>query len=147
MNTRTQVYPLIAAILAILVGTWFVVRAQEPPVPSFAGTVRRDCAPWDGAAFTVSIPIEKSVLDISIYQSPDIRYGRAFLFPDKTMREGHALLLAPVGIPEQLAGRVWFEGVDRQKSVEGRFKLASEKGERFEGRFVAVWENEPIYCG
>jgi hypothetical protein len=70
-----------------------------------------------------------------------------FSFPDETMRDGNALLLRPAGFPEQLTGRVWFPRVDEGKPVEGRFSLTSESGQQFDGKFIAEWENQAVYCG
>ena len=86
-------------------------------------------------------------MSISIYRSPDIKLPSSFSFPDETMREGNALLLLPVGLPEQLAGKVWFQGVKEGIPVEGRFQFQSKAGAQFAGIFVAEWGHEIIYCG
>lgn len=128
---------------------WLTFSTQDDePAQIFPATINRDCAPWDGSAFTVSIPIEdKSIMDISIYRSPEIRLPVRFSFPDETMSLGHALYLTPPGLPEQLTGTVFFQRVERGKPVEGRFNFTSERGEQFKGRFIAEWGNEIIYCG
>jgi hypothetical protein len=63
------------------------------------------------------------------------------------MREGNALLLSPIGSAEQLTGTVWLQRVDPGIPVEGRFRFRSETGEELEGRFVAEWGDEVVYCG
>jgi hypothetical protein len=63
------------------------------------------------------------------------------------MRVGNALLLLPVGTPEQLTGRIWFQRVEHGIAVEGRFRFRSESEEEFEGQFVAEWGDEIIYSG
>ena len=88
-----------------------------------------------------------AIIDISIYHSPDIKLPVTFSFPDERMRDGNALLLLPVGLPEELTGKVWFQRVGEGKPVEGRFSLKSERGEQFEGKFIAEWENQAVYCG
>ena len=126
----------------------FSVRDQTP-AQIFPATVNRDCAPWDGSAFTVSVPImpDGTKIDISIWQSPDIKFPVNFSFPDATGQVGNALLLLPVGLPEQLTGNVFFQRVDMENPVEGEFDLISENGEQFKGKFVAEWGNMVVYCG
>ena len=86
-------------------------------------------------------------MDISIYQSPEITLPVTFSFPDETMQVGNALLLPPVGLPEELTGAVFFQGVDEGKPVEGQFNFTSGRGGHFKGKFKAAWEHKPVYCG
>lgn len=130
-----------AAVLIML-----LVRSAEP-LPLFPASVERDCAPWDGAAFTVSIPLEDETIRVSIYQPPDIQQSTRFSFPDETMSEGHALLLQPVDVTETLAGKVSFQQVEQGLPVQGQFDLSTEAGRNFKGAFVAEWGNETVYCG
>ena len=114
----------------------------------FPAVVNRDCAPWDGSAFTVSIPWHAGAsIAISVYRSPDIQFPTSLSFPDASMDEGHALLLLPTGGPEPLTGKTWLERVDQEAPVEGRFQFRSEAGIEYEGRFTAEWGNEIVYCG
>ena len=79
-------------ILGIALFT-FSTRNQEP-VQIFPATINRDCAPWDGSAFTVSIPYDSgSVIYISIWQLPDIKLPAKFSFPDESIRIGNATYL------------------------------------------------------
>jgi hypothetical protein len=138
------------ALLIIVVGLiWFVSRLKnEEPTQLYPATINRDCAPWDGMAFTVSIPWSEAVsIDISIYQSPQILHPVTFSFPDETLRDGNALLLLPVGSPESLSGKVFFERVEPGRIVEGRFDLISAWGEKFKGKFRAEWGSQVVYCG
>ena len=136
-------------LLIALVGEWlFYTQEMQGPAQMFQASINHDCAPWDGSAFTVSIPLrDGSTMNISIYRSPDIKLPSSYSFPDETMREGNALLLLPAGIPEQWTGKVWFQRVDEGIPVEGRFHFKSEAGVQFEGKFVAEWGHEIIYCG
>ena len=149
MKYRTSLYVLLGLLLIALAGIWFFARWEtQAPAQVFPAAVNRDCAPWDGSAFTVSIPwSDGGTLRISIYRSPDIKLPASFSFPDETMREGNVLLLLPVGLPEQLTGKVWFPRVEVGTPVEGRFQFRSEAGAQFEGKFLAEWGDEIIYCG
>jgi len=62
------------------------------------------------------------------------------------MQVGSAVLIHNT-TPEILVGEVWFEGVSEEEAVEGRFKLKSERGEEFAGRFVAEWDHQIVLCG
>ena len=140
---------LLILLLIALGGIWFFTRgATQSPLQVFPAFINRDCAPWDGGAFTVSIPLlDGSSIAISIYQSPDIRFPISFSFPDESMTEGSALLLSSAGLAEGLNGEVWFPRVDQEIPVEGRFQLQSGAGVQFEGKFIAKWGDEIVYCG
>lgn len=136
-------------LLTLLFGiTWisFTSRDQKP-VPTFPATIHRDCAPWDGSAFTVSIPMEGQQVTISIYQSPEIQFPTTFSIPDDRMSIGNALLILPIGSPEPLTGKVSFQRVVQDIPVAGGFDLVTEAGKHFKGKFIAKWGNEIVLCG
>ncbi len=137
-------------LLVLMIGiAWLIFSTQnQDPAQIFPATVNRDCAPWDGAAFTVSIPMsDGTIINISIWQSPDIKLPIMFSFPDETGRVGSALLLPPLGLPGQLTGKVFLWRVDRETAVEGEFDLLTEMGHRYKGNFKAEWGDEVAYCG
>ena len=135
MKYRTSLYVLLALLLIALGGIWFFYAWEaQAPAQVFPATVDRDCAPWDGSAFTVSIPLsDTSTISISIYRSPDIKLPSSYSFSDETMSEGHAYLLLPDGLPEQLAGgcgsSAWRRGYPSKaaSSSEPR-QVSSSKG-------------------
>src|SRR5687768_7811837 len=88
MKSRTQFYIAIVLLTLILgIGLFTFSTRNQHPVHVFTATINRDCAPWDGAAFTVSIPYDSvSTITISIWQSPDIKFPSTFSFPDPTGR-------------------------------------------------------------
>ena len=149
MKSRALLYFLLVLSLIALGGLWFFVgRNPQSRLAVFPAVVNRDCAPWDGGAFTVSIPVaERTRIAISIYRSPEIQFPTSYSFPDKSGQEGHALLLLPTGKPQPLTGKAWFQRVDQGSPVEGRFRFHSESGVQFEGKFVAGWGTEIVYCG
>jgi hypothetical protein len=149
MKSQTQFFITIVLLFLVLGIAWFSfsTRDQEP-VQVFPAVVNRDCAPWDGSAFTISISYDSvSVIDISIWQSPDIQVPVRFLFPDETMRVGNVLLLLSDNPPEQLTGKVFFWTVEQGMPIEGEFNFTSGRGERFEGKFKAEWGNQSAMCG
>jgi hypothetical protein len=147
MNIRTQFY--IAISLLALGMVWYILAVQSlGTAPTFPATVNRDCAPWDGSAFTVRIPWNKGdVINVSIWQAPDIKFSATFSFPDDTGQVGNASYQFASGEYEQLSGIVFFWRVDRESPVEGWFKLFAEQGQHFDGQFKAEWENQVILCG
>jgi len=149
MKSQTQFFVIVGLIIVIFGIAWFSFSTRNQEVAQFfPATINRDCAPWDGSAFTMSIPMSAEVvINISIYQSPDIKLPVAFSFPDETTRVGNALLLLPVGLPEQLTGKVWFQGVEQRAPVAGEFELITQAGRTFNGKFKAEWGNEIVYCG
>lgn len=148
MKPRTQFFFALGFLIVVFgIALFSFLLHHREPLPVFTVTINRDCAPWDGGAFTVSIPMDESVINISIYQSPAIRHPVTFSFPDESMQEGSAFLLLPTGLPQQLSGKVIFQSVEEGKPVEGEFSLTTESGEHFKGQFNAQWGNEIIYCG
>jgi len=134
------------ALLSIALFTFYTQR--QKPEPVFSATISRDCAPWDGTAFTIAIPMSGgATLDISIWQSPDIDRAITFSFPDETQKSGNVSLTPQFGQPEQLTGKVWFKNVGEGMPVEGRFSLTSESGARLEAKFIAEWDHQVVYCG
>ena len=137
-------------LLVLLLGiTWFSfsTRHQEA-LQTFPATVNRDCAPWDGSAFTVSIRMnEGTIINISIWQAPDIKFPVTFSFPDYAGQVGNASYQLASGESEQLNGTVFFKHVEAASPVEGRFELVTEAGQRYEGQFKADWKDNFMLCG
>jgi len=149
MKSQTQFFTVIGLLILILGITWYTFSTRNQELAQvFPATVNRDCAPWDGAAFTVSVSTnDETIINISIWQSPDITLPVKFSFPDETGQVGNAAYLSPSGEYEQLSGKVSFIRVAEGSPVEGEFSFTSERGERFNGKFEAQWEHEIVYCG
>ena len=147
MKFRTPFF--IAVALLIFAIAWFTFsNRNEEPAQVFPATINRDCAPWDGAAFTVSISTnDGTIIHVSIWQSPDIKLPVTFSFPDETGQIGFAYILPEVDPLQQLRGEVSFRRVEEGIPVEGEFRFTTESGKQFQGRFKAEWGNEIIYCG
>ena len=149
MKSRTRFFIAIGLIILVLGIAWYTFSTRNlQPVQVFTATINRDCAPWDGSAFTVSIPYDSgSVINISIWQSPDIKLPVSFSFPDETGQVGNAAYWSLSGEYEQLSGKVSFQRVGERSPVEGEFSFTSEKGEQFKGKFKANWGDEIVMCG
>ncbi|HVF24617.1 MAG TPA: hypothetical protein VNA23_01935 [Anaerolineales bacterium] len=144
MKPRTQFLVAIGLIILILGIAWYTFSTRnQAAIEVFPATINRDCAPWDGSAFTVSIPMDNEMINISIWQSPDIPVPVTFSFPDETGQIGFAYMHPD----DQLSGKVFFLRVDETGPVEGEFDLKDQSGRQFKGKFKAEWGNEVMYCG
>jgi len=143
-----KLFPLAACLLVIgfiLLGISFRNRQSAQIFPA---TINRDCAPWDGSAFLVSIPYDAgSVINISIWHAPDLKLPVTFSFPDDSMKDGNVSYLLRFSYSVELAGTVFFWRVEQERPVEGWFDLHTEAGQRLRGKFNAEWGNEAVYCG
>jgi hypothetical protein len=149
MMRSRKLFILIAVVLILGVALVSFLKRDQPSLQAFPATVQRDCAPWDGSAFTVQIPISNdgTLISVSIWQSPDIQFPETFSFPDDTGQVGNASLTHPVGSPEQLSGTISFPHVDQSIVVEGRFDLMDETGKQYKGIFKAEWDDQIMLCG
>ena len=144
MKPRTQFLITIGLVILILGITWYSFSTRDlEPAQVFPATINRDCAPWDGSAFTVSVPVDGEIINISIWQSPDISLPVTFSVPDDTGQIGFAYIHPD----NQLSGEVFFLRVDEARPVEGEFSLNDESGRQFNGKFKAEWGNVTAMCG
>jgi len=147
MISRTQFFIAIGLLILGMVLFTLSTRNQEP-TQVFPATVNRDCAPWDGAAFTVSFRYDSiTTITISIWQSPSFTFPVTFSFPDGSMRVGIAYSLMELDPLEELTGKVTFLRVEAGSPVEGEFNLRTQRGKQFKGKFVAEWGNQIAMCG
>lgn len=145
MKPRKLFIAMGLAILVLGIAFFTFPKRDQETTQVFPATIGRDCAPWDGSAFTVSIRYDfASTIAISIWKSPDIKLPSTFSFPDETGGVGEAYILSEL---DPLSGKVFFQRVDRESPVEGEFDLRDESGKRFKGKFSAEWEHKPVYCG
>jgi len=149
MKSKTLIYGLMGIFVIVTGFLWLYFSAESrADLPFFDATVNRDCAPWDGAAFTISIPYDPgTIIYISIWQSPEINFPVTFTLPDQTGRVGNAAFLLRYSYSVQLTGKVLFRRVEQGTPVEGKFDLVTKAGQRLTGRFEAEWGNEIVYCG
>jgi hypothetical protein len=149
MMMKSKALFVIAVILLFLGISLFVIyKPNQENRNTYPATVYRDCAPWDGAAFTVQIPLGRGdVIDISIWKSPEIQIPITFTFPDDTGQTGNAILSHHVGQLDALSGTVRFQSVVEGQPVRGSFNLHNESGEIFEGSFEAEWDDQFFLCG
>jgi hypothetical protein len=149
MKLRIHFFIIIGFLILLLGIAWYSLPGRKhEPAQIFPATISRDCAPWDGAAFTVKIPLDPGgSLVISIWQAPDIKFPKSFSFPDETRQVGNAILMPPAGLPEQLTGTVFFTHVNDREPVEGEYQFLTGTGRQFRGQFQAEWDDQMALCG
>jgi len=151
MKPRTQFVIIVGLVVLILGITWYTFpKRNRAVIQTFPATIQRDCAPWDGAAFTVMIlpqGQDGDAIQVSIWQSPEFKLPKTFSFPDDTGQIGNASLMHSTEAAEQLSGKVSFSSVKQDSPAEGRFELFTDTGQRFAGEFRAEWQDKIILCG
>jgi hypothetical protein len=147
MKNRVLLY-FAMGLLLLGMGLFIYSSRNQEPIGIFPATINRDCAPWDGAAFTLSIPTEDGIIiHVSIWQSPDIKLPVTFTFPDETGQIGFAYILPELDPLQQLSGEISFLRVEEGIPVEGEVSFMTVGGRQFKGKFEADWGNEIVYCG
>jgi hypothetical protein len=149
MKPRLQLFLLVSLLSVVLGGIWLLHSFSNPEaLKVFPATIKRDCAPWDGPAFTISLRYDAvTTLAISVWQAPSLGFPVTFSLPDRTMKAGMAYIQRGLDPSEVLSGEVWLRHVEEGKSVEGRFSFTSERGRQLEGQFQAEWGSMAAYCG
>ena len=136
-------------MVALIGSMFFYFNSRENNyIDVFEATANQDCAPWDGSAFSLSVPYDTdTVIYISIWQVPDIKVPATFTFPNETGQNGHAYILPELDPFIQLSGEVLLQRAEYGSPVEGEFNLMDSSGDRFKGKFIAEWGGEVVYCG
>jgi hypothetical protein len=149
MKPRIQFLIVLGLVAVILGVAWYTYpKRNQAMAQTFPSTIQRDCAPWDGAAFTVNIPLQSGdAISVSIWQAPELQSPKTFSFPDNTGQVGNASLMRSAGFPEELSGSVSFSSVQQASPAEGRFDLTTDTGQHFSGEFHAEWRDQTILCG
>ena len=149
--TRARIALFILIVLGFIAlgGIWyFSTLSKQGATTVYPATINRDCAPWDGSAFTISIRYDPTTtITVSIWRTPEINIPTTFAFPDDTGEIGHVYILPELGPFQQLSGTVFLWHVDDEGPVEGRFELVTEAGQSFEGQFNAEWGEFVALCG
>jgi hypothetical protein len=148
MKSKTLLYTLIGTLaLAIILWIYFATQTVVNDTV-FKASVNRDCAPWDGMAYTITIPYRaSSVINVSIWQAPDFHFPATYSFPDSSSRVGTAIYLSRSDSAQSLNGKITLQPFEVGSPIHGRFNFTSEDGEQFKGSFKAEWGNQIALCG
>ena len=137
-------------VILILGIAWYTFPGRNQTITqTLPASIQHDCAPWDGAAFTVTILPQgqgRDTISISIWQAPELTSPKTFSFPDNTGQVGNASLMQAGGAVEQLSGKVFFSLIKEGSPVEGRLELSADNGQRFAEKFRAEWDDQIVMC-
>lgn len=144
----------VGGLLALGLPTDLLASPGQQPGSATAlpAQIWNDCAPWDGAAFTVTVPLPAragrppSTLFISIWKGPNLPDPSQFNFPTDA-KIGATRLEPRPGLDGLLKGRVSLQSVLPSQPVLGSFELMSLTGEAVRGRFRATWVTRQARCG
>lgn len=116
-------------------------------------------APWDGAAYEIQIPQEKSkdapdpVIRVNIWGNPKFTAPETIAFtgkedsgggPGKGNGTASYQTRFNSSLPQRLAGTITFQSIQPNTPVSAAYDLTSQKGDRFKGTFVAPWGNQSL---
>jgi hypothetical protein len=135
-----------------------VLAADAPQaVPERKPTIYFSAAPWDGAAYSIEIPLEKSddapnpYIRVSIWGNPEFAKSQTLRFTGKEDSSGGDnkgvgratyQTIQNKSWPENLAGTMTFKALQQGKPVSAAYDFSSEKGKKLKGKFKAPWGNE-----
>jgi len=148
MKPRTLLYILIGlSALVIILWIYFTTQTAGTDVV-YEAAVNRDCAPWDGMAYTITIPDQAgSVIVVFIWKSPDFHFPVTYSFPDSSGRVGTAVYQSTLDSFQPLNGKIILQPFEVGSPIDGRFNFTLEDGEQFVGSFKAIWGNQIALCG
>ena len=148
MKPRTLLYILIGSLVVFIIIWIYSTTLTVQTDVVFEATVNHDCAPWDGTAYTITIPYQAGpVIVVSIWKSPDFPFPVTYSFPDASGGVGTAILQSPLDSFQQLNGKITLQPFETGSPMEGRFNFTSEDGGQFIGNFKAEWGNQIALCG
>jgi hypothetical protein len=140
-------------IAAIIV--WTQSSTMSAPDQQYrAATVRRDCAPWDGAAMSVTITTKPTKCDriaapyihIAVYELP-IRDGRTVKLETQSQHGQANRCLKEDACEAAESGEVVFDNFKEGSGASGRYRLKFRGGETVSGSFDAKWCEFRGFCG
>jgi hypothetical protein len=141
--------PAVLGSLTMMIILWIYFATQPLRTEAvFEATVNSDCAPWDGMAYTITIPQPAGTgIIVSIWQSPDFQFPVTYSFPDSGGRVGTAVSQPTSGIVQQLNGTITLQPFSLGKPIEGRINFTSNAGRQYIGNFTAQWGTQRALCG
>jgi len=149
MKPQKLFFLILGLLVFIFSVAWYLYPKQkQEPLPHYAASIQQDCAPWDGGAFLLKIPLENgNFIDVAIWESPALQSEKTFFFEEPS-QVGTASLVHSSASAEQLVGKVFFTRVNLDSPVEGTFELETiDSGQHFEGQFHATWLDRIRLCG
>jgi hypothetical protein len=159
MNHRIFLMSAMSCLLVSFVNSQLDAAETPAGAPEGRAAIYYSAAPWDGAAYDIEIPLERTsdapqpFIRINIWGNPESQGPITFHFSGKedpgggpSRGSGRASFQAILNKswPEPLAGSVSFQTLRKDHPVPGTYELATLDGKRkFKGNFQAAWGNKP----
>lgn len=121
------------------------------PLTTGVGRVSEGCAPWDGPALQLALPLApERTLRLALYPAGSAASPQVYPVGVQSGAGGADAWLGGAGTGEQAtAGRVWLDRLVSGKGAAGHFDLKLTGGQRLQGTFAARWfvPTTPEFCG
>lgn len=141
-----------AAGLVLACGACGAGQSTRPEAVAVA-RIARACAPWDGAAFSVSVPLREGAdatalpaLRVRVWSPPRFEHARTVVFGDGDDRTGVAQYAESEDRAMPLTGEATFRQA-ADGGIEGTLRLKAADGRRFERRFRGPLDPGQVMCG
>ncbi len=139
-------------IVDSLITRWFPPEPTPPADSSAVGTIQGDCAPWDGAALAVALPMDSlgagAQLLFSVWKSDHEAAEHRWFIGSEGESDGVGRLCAtPNRCVNVRSGWVEFNDIRVGDNTEGGYRLSLEDGRLLVGRFLARWIERRVLCG
>jgi hypothetical protein len=147
----------LAGLLAALIGSQAAAAEPQEAVAERKATIYFSSAPWDGAAYALEIPLDKSkeapepFIRVNLWGNLAFSYSRSFHFSgnedpgggaDKGVGRASFQAALNKSWPEKLAGTIVVNDLRPGHPVSGTYALETLSGKKFKGSFKAGWGNE-----
>jgi len=142
----------LGAGLVLACGACGAGQSTRPEAVAVAD-IARACAPWDGAAFSVSVPLREGAdpaalpaLRVMVWSPPRFERERTVVFADGDDRTGVAQYAESEDRATPLTGEATFRQT-ADGGLEGTLRLKAADGRRFERRFRGRLDDRRVMCG
>jgi hypothetical protein len=126
--------------------------ADSPWAPALAWP---DCAPWDGAATRIVIPLSAGDdrasqvdLTLALYEAPQAIRGKSWTISESSANQ-LSVSLCPAGGPCRYATAGWIrvESGSEGSDIRGQYRVTLSDGQVLNGRFSAPLQQRVQLCG
>ena len=159
MHRRILLMGAISSVLASVINSQIdAAETQASGAPDRA-IIYYSAAPWDGAAYAIEIPLERTddasqpFIHINIWGNPEFAELKTLSFsgredsgggPGKGVGRASYQAILNKSWPENLAGSITFKTLLKDQPVLATYELATLDGKKkFKGSFQAAWGNKP----
>ena len=152
----SQIGPLTRAIFIALAANTCRAADQGELTPYPYAYARRDCAPWDGPAFSVVLTdtpaqpdsLTTSFLRIAVWRGIESAIGRTLAWEGTTSQVGTASRCQADGRCEEASrGEIRVEWRTADSLLGGEFRVDFGRTRSERGRFTAAWVPDRVMCG